>query len=228
MPRHLLPERLTHLRADAQLLVAQSGEHQDQLAKLEASAERDLHQAETIAQNITIEDVEQVRHLLRSHLRRSVAAAAMTRQLSTSAREQHAAASRLLADLDDDDFAGECPANAVLVVDDYGDVRELVAGVLQNAGFVVRTAANGLEGLIAAYQMRPGVILMDVTMPVLDGIEATRLIKASEVTRHARVIAYTANPSLDSTLVQTLFSAVLQKPATPAVVLATVQHVASL
>jgi CheY-like chemotaxis protein len=110
----------------------------------------------------------------------------------------------------------------------YGDVREAVAGLLQNAGFVVRTAANGLEGLIAAYQMRPGVILMDVTMPVLGGIEATRLIKASEVTRHARVIAYTADPSLDSTLVQTLFSAVLQKPAPPDVVLATVQHVASL
>ena len=55
----------------------------------------------------------------------------------------------------------------MLVVDDYYDVRELAARVLQDAGFVVRTAANGLEGLMAAYEMRPGVILMDVTMPVL-------------------------------------------------------------
>ena len=58
----------------------------------------------------------------------------------------------------------------MLVVDDYYDVRELAARVLQDAGFVVRTAANGLEGLMAAYEMRPGVILMDVTMPVLGGL----------------------------------------------------------
>jgi hypothetical protein len=74
----------------------------------------------------------------------------------------------------------------VLVVDDYGDVRDLLARVLEGAGFLVRTAANGLEGLIAAYEMRPAVIVMDVSMPVLDGIEATRLIKAGEATRDAR------------------------------------------
>jgi CheY-like chemotaxis protein len=65
-------------------------------------------------------------------------------------------------------------------------------------------------------------------MPVLDGIEATRLIKAGEATRDARVIAYTGNPSLDSTVVRQLFAAVLQKPATPDAVVAAVQHVASL
>jgi len=113
-------------------------------------------------------------------------------------------------------------------VDDYGDVREMLAHVLANAGFMVRTAANGLEGLIAAYEMRPGVIVMDVSMPVLDGIEATRLIKAAEATRHARVIAYTGNPSFDHSPTRTLFAAVLTKPATPGAVLATVQHVAGL
>ena len=82
----------------------------------------------------------------------------------------------------------------MLVVDDYGDVRELIAEVLRNAGFVVRTAANGLEGLLAAYEMRPAVIVMDFAMPVLDGLEATRLIKASEAMRQARVIAYTSTP----------------------------------
>jgi DNA-binding NtrC family response regulator len=68
--------------------------------------------------------------------------------------------------------------------------------VLQNAGFVVRTASNGLEALIAAFEMRPAVIVMDVTMPVLDGLEATRLIKAADATRHARVIAFTADSTL--------------------------------
>jgi len=76
--------------------------------------------------------------------------------------------------------------------------------------------------------MRPAVIVMDVTMPVLDGIEATRLIKAIETTRHARVIAYTGNSGLDDTPAGTLFAAVLQKPAAPLVVLETVQRVATL
>ena len=103
---------------------------------------------------------------------------ATARRLCVSARRQHDAASQLLAHLGDDHGPGPPPPNAVLVVDDYGDIREVLAGVLEDAGFVVRTAANGLEALIAAYEMRPGVIVMDVSMPVLDGIEATRLIKA--------------------------------------------------
>jgi len=65
-------------------------------------------------------------------------------------------------------------------------------------------------------------------MPVLDGIEATRLIKAVEETRDARVIAYTGNPSFDENPNRTLFAAVIAKPATPAAVLATVQRVAGL
>jgi CheY-like chemotaxis protein len=89
------------------------------------------------------------------------------------------------------------------------------------------TAANGLEALLAAYEMRPAVIVMDVTMPMLDGLEATRLIKAAAATRHARVIAYTGNPTLSDSLAERLFVAVLQKPAAPDVVVAMVQHVAS-
>jgi two-component system, cell cycle response regulator DivK len=118
--------------------------------------------------------------------------------------------------------------NAVLVADDYGDVRELLACVLEDAGFVVRTAANGLEAFLAAYEMRPAVIVMDLSMPVLDGIEATRLIKAVAVTRDARVIAYTGNASFDANPTRALFAAVLHKPATADVVLAAVRLVAAL
>ena len=116
----------------------------------------------------------------------------------------------------------------MLVADDYRELRESIAAVLRNAGFVVRTAANGLEALLGAYEMRPAVILMDVSMPVLDGLEATRLIKAADATRHARVIAYTGNAEADNAPARTLFAAVLHKPTTPAVVVATVRHVASL
>jgi CheY-like chemotaxis protein len=69
---------------------------------------------------------------------------------------------------------------------------------------------------------------MDVTMPVLDGIEATRLIKAGEATRNARVIAHTGNPSFDESPTRWLFAAVLHKPAAPDAVLATVQQFAGL
>jgi two-component system, cell cycle response regulator DivK len=228
MSPRTLSDDLHHLQAEARLLVGRTGEHQNRLGRLVASAERDQRRAEAVSLEATLEGVEKVRHLLRSHVRRSIAGATIARQLRASAREQHDAACRLLADLDPSDTAAASRANAVLVVDDYEDVRDLIAFVLQDAGFVVKTAANGLEALIAAYHMRPGVIVMDVAMPVLDGIEATRLIKASDITRDARVIAYTGNPTMESALVPRLFSAVLQKPATPDVVLATVQHVASL
>ena len=76
--------------------------------------------------------------------------------------------------------------------------------------------------------MQPGVIVMDISMPVLDGLEATRLIKAVDQTRNARIIAYTGNPSFDTNPTRTFFTAVLQKPASPEVVLAAVQHATAL
>jgi CheY-like chemotaxis protein len=115
---------------------------------------------------------------------------------------------------------------AVLVVDDVEDVRDLVALVLRNAGFVVRTAANGLEGLLAAYEMRPDVIVMDLTMPVLNGLEATRLIKATHATRESRIIAYTGNSSIPPAL-ERWFVAIVSKPSPPDVVLAAVQNAVS-
>jgi CheY-like chemotaxis protein len=104
----------------------------------------------------------------------------------------------------------------------------VVARILEDGGFLVRTASNDLEALIAAYEMRRRVIVMDVCRPVLDGVEATRLIKAGETTRDARVIAYTGTSSFETSPTPTLFAAVLTKPATPVAVLATVQQVASL
>ena len=97
-----------------------------------------------------------------------------------------------------------------------------------DAGFHVRTASNGLEALLIAYEMRPAVILMDVTMPILDGVEATRLIKAIDEIRQARVIAYTGRPATLDDAATALFAAVLPKPSSPAAVVATVrQHAAA-
>lgn len=222
-------EQLADLRHDAQLLIEHAGDQEDQLEALVAATEGDLRQAEAAVSHAADDlDVGDVRHLLSGQLERSAAGAEAAKRLLAGAHQQHAAACRLLEDLNGGRSARAESPNVVLVVDDYGDVRDVVARVLEDAGFIVRTAANGLEALIAAYEMRPGVIVMDVSMPVLDGVEATRLIKAGEATRDARVIAYTGNPSFDDSPSRTLFAAVLTKPATPAAVLATVQHVAGL
>lgn len=100
---------------------------------------------------------------------------------------------RLEAEAAERTRTGAHPITAVLVVDDLEDARALLAETLVHAGFLVKTAENGLEALIVAYEWQPAIIVMDITMPVLDGIEATRLIKASKMTRDARVIAHTAS-----------------------------------
>ena len=223
------PEQLADLRHDAQLLVERAGDQEAQLEAFVAATEGDLRQAEAAGSHAADDlDVGDVRHLLSGQLDRSAVGFAAAKRLLAGAHQQHAAACRLLEDLNGDRSARAESAHAVLVVDDYGDVRDVVACILEDAGFIVRTASNGLEALIAAYEMRPRVIVMDVSMPVLDGVEATRLIKAGETTRDARVIAYTGNPSFDHSATRALFAAVLTKPASPAAVLATVQQVAGL
>jgi CheY-like chemotaxis protein len=227
MSSQTLSERLANLHHEHRFLVQRTGHLLNMIEALVRSAELDLQQAEAASVEAANAGVARIRNLLDDHVHRTAECAASARQLCISAREQHAAACLLPSHLDDDRGTGVRRTNAVLVVDDYGDARELVADILQNAGFVVRTAANGLEGLIAANEMRPDVIVMDVAMPVLDGIQATRLIRAGETTRHARIIAYTGTPP-DDPSAQSLFDAVLEKPASPDVVLATVQHVATL
>jgi CheY-like chemotaxis protein len=224
----------TTLRDAVRLLVDEARDHEDDLKVLVASAERDVQDTKAALLHATLWRVYRLRRVLRAQLRRRAEAADAAGQLCDGAHDHHAAARRFLTRLDVPTRTGDphtdrpLSRDAVLVADDYGDVRDLLAYVLENAGFVVRTAANGLEALIAAYEMRPGVIVMDVAMPVLNGIEATRLIKATDAIRDARVIAYTANPTLDDSLVHELFVGVLQKPAAPAVVLATVRHAAGL
>ncbi len=66
----------------------------------------------------------------------------------------------------------------ILVVEDQEDLRAILRFTLEGAGFKVVEAANGAEGVAKAAAERPDLILMDIQMPVLDGYEATRSIKA--------------------------------------------------
>jgi CheY-like chemotaxis protein len=81
----------------------------------------------------------------------------------------------------------------ILVVDDFPDNREMYAEFLRFSGFKVEEAANGHEALEKVFLLRPDVIVMDLSLPGVDGWEATRRIKADERTRNIPVIAVTGH-----------------------------------
>ena len=145
------------------------------------------------------------------------------RQLSAAARDQRQRAAALLTQLIGRTNGQGAPPRA-LVVDDGHDNRELAAATLEASGFEVIAAANGLDGIIAAHCVRPSIVLMDITMPVLDGLEATRLLKASDATKAINVIAYTAEPSFYQKAFASLFVAVLTKPTDPSELIAMAQR----
>jgi two-component system, cell cycle response regulator DivK len=85
----------------------------------------------------------------------------------------------------------------VLVVDDFEDNRAMYVEYLEFQGFRVVEAVNGLDAVERTRELLPLVVVMDLSLPVMDGWEATRRIKADPRTRHVRVIALTghAEPS---------------------------------
>lgn len=111
----------------------------------------------------------------------------------------------------------------ILVVDDFDDARELLGMIFSDAGFTVISAANGSDAVALARQRLPDVIVMDVTMPEMDGLEATRRIKADPILSHVPVVAYTAKTSPAKQL-RSLFDAVCKKPCAPDTLLALVRR----
>jgi two-component system, cell cycle response regulator DivK len=112
----------------------------------------------------------------------------------------------------------------VLIADDSPENRDRSARVLESSGFAALTASNGLEALMLAHVAKPDVVVMGVSMPVLDGIETARLLKASPSTRHVRVIAYTAWPSFYDGPLKSVFDGVLAKPSSKEALLASVRR----
>jgi two-component system alkaline phosphatase synthesis response regulator PhoP len=83
-------------------------------------------------------------------------------------------------------------AKKVLVIDDDADILELLIYNLEKEGYEVKSAANGLEGIEAAKQFMPDLILMDIMMPIMDGIEAGKIIKNTEKLKHIHLLYLTA------------------------------------
>jgi CheY-like chemotaxis protein len=84
-------------------------------------------------------------------------------------------------------------APLILVVDDYQDAREMYCEYLQFSGFRVAEARNGNEAVAQAFELQPDLILMDLSLPGMDGWEATRVLKADERTKRIPVVALTGH-----------------------------------
>lgn len=83
----------------------------------------------------------------------------------------------------------------VLVVDDYQDAREMYAEYLRASGYRVIEARTGTEAVAKARELKPDCILMDLSLPGIDGWEATRQLKADVTTNHIPVVAITGHAS---------------------------------
>jgi two-component system cell cycle response regulator DivK len=80
----------------------------------------------------------------------------------------------------------------ILVVEDQEDNRQILRDLLGSAGFELSEAENGEEAIAAVAKRRPDLILMDIQLPVMDGYEATRRIKADPATKAIPIIVVTS------------------------------------
>ena len=80
----------------------------------------------------------------------------------------------------------------ILVVEDTEDNRQILRDLLSMAGYDMIEAHDGAEGVAQASEHKPDLILMDIQMPVMDGYEATRRIKADPALKSIPVIAVTS------------------------------------
>ncbi len=100
----------------------------------------------------------------------------------------------------------------VLVVDDDPTIRQLCADVLSDEGYAVDTASNGQEALIRLEHNGIKVALIDMMMPVMDGMQLCRILRSREATRHLPIIVMSAATNLVSKATESLANGVLVKP----------------
>jgi CheY-like chemotaxis protein len=219
-------QSFAHVLDDCERLLAGAADHEHRFALLLSELEQDCEiggssvtgRAAGAESNPMIEPSPSGRaNDLLATVRRSCIDARQQRQLIETML------SRLVGDRALGHRASE-GGNRVLVVDDSADSRDMAADVLEMHGFHAVTAENGLEALIVAHYARPVVVVMDLTMPILDGIQAARLLKASSVTRHLNVIAYTAKPDAIEGPLARFFAHVLRKPTKPELIAASVRQ----
>ncbi len=83
-------------------------------------------------------------------------------------------------------------APMILVIEDYSDSRTLLSSWLRSRGYKVIEARDGKEGLLQANRVHPDLILMDLALPELDGVEATRQIRKRHLLSQTPIFAISA------------------------------------
>jgi len=83
-------------------------------------------------------------------------------------------------------------SKTILVVEDQEDNRQILRDLLSSAGYKMNEAGDGQEALAAVAKNRPDLILMDIQLPIMDGYEATRRIKADPKTRTIPIVVVTS------------------------------------
>jgi CheY-like chemotaxis protein len=85
----------------------------------------------------------------------------------------------------------------ILVVEDYPDTRMLLSSLLRSKGYMVVEAGDGKEGVQQANRVNPDLILMDLALPELDGVEATRQIRERQAHSQTPIFAVSAFATSD-------------------------------
>lgn len=117
----------------------------------------------------------------------------------------------------------------ILIAEDHPDNREMLTRRLERRGYEVFPAENGKEAVERAQELHPDLILMDISMPVMSGLEATRALRAIAATRDIRIIALTAH-AMDTARQECMDAgcdAFATKPVDFAGLLATIETVAA-
>jgi CheY-like chemotaxis protein len=105
--------------------------------------------------------------------------------------------------------------NKILIVEDHPDTQQGLKQLLQLSGFHVLTANNGQQGLMKASAHLPDLIVTDVMMPVMDGIEMVRQLRSSTAFRHTPIIVVSAYITKAAEALQVGANDVLPKPLNP-------------
>jgi two-component system, cell cycle response regulator DivK len=117
-------------------------------------------------------------------------------------------------------------SNTILVVEDQEDNRQILRDLLGASGYEMLEAENGADALTAVAKQRPDLILMDIQLPIMDGYEATRRLKADPATKDIPIIVVTSYAlSGDETKARNSgCDAYVTKPYSPRALLATIKE----
>jgi DNA-binding response OmpR family regulator len=109
------------------------------------------------------------------------------------------------------------PAARILLVEDYVDAREMYAEMLEVAGYVVVTAKDGQEGIDVAFNATFDVLVLDIALPKIGGVEVIKRLRSREATAHLPIIAVSAlvSPELHKIVLAAGANVALDKPLLP-------------